>query len=144
MNERRKHTRFTQSFWLLFGMSCLGLTGCIHGYHAPAPDGYRGDFVIGADGATLIPCDIGPGFWSGSVAGTCIFSGRRPCETCTILPPGTPVRVLHQFVHEATDVSIRVGHGPDAKVAHTRNWEQFKKAIERAGSSATSSRATRR
>ncbi len=115
--------------FLVLCSSCVSLAGCIFGYYAPAPDGYGGDLVIGEGGATLESCDIA--IWSESKPGTCIFPGR--CDCGVFLPPGTPVRVLHEFVYEVEDVSLRVGTGSDAKVVHTREWDRMKKILKRPG-----------
>jgi hypothetical protein len=114
-------------------LACFCLTGCIFGYYAPAPDGYRGDFVL-ASKATIDSCDIGPGLWSGSTPAICIYPGECTCDQGTILPAGTPVKVLHEFVFEGTDVSLRVGSGAKSKVVHTRRWEQVKQILQRPGS----------
>ncbi len=111
--------------------ACLSLTGCIFGYIAPAPDGFRGDFVL-KDDAQLTSCSLGPGMWSGSTPGTCIGFGCS--ENCISVPAGTPVRVLHTFVHAdgIEDVSIRVGEGSGARVAHLYGtWGGFKEHLAR-------------
>lgn len=122
--------RLTRTPRCLGYLACLGLTGCIFGYYAPAPDGYRGDFVL-ASRATIESCDIGPGLWSGSTPATCIYPGECACDRGTVLPAGTAVKVLHEFVLEGEDVSLRVGTGAATKVVHTRQWDQMKKILKR-------------
>jgi hypothetical protein len=110
---------------------CLALAGCIFGYVSPAPDGFQGRFVLKVD-AQLSSCDLGPGIWSGSTRGTCI--GFRCYEDCVHIPTGTPIEVLHTFVHAdgVRDVSVRVGTGSNEKVAHLYGtWENFSQYLAR-------------
>lgn len=117
----------------LLSIACLSLAGCVFGYYEAAPADSRGDFVVNSEGAGLAPCDLGPGMRGGSTPGTCIFTGSRICNGCVVLPAGTPVKVLHVFVNDATrDVSLEVGTGANRKVVHAyRNWAQVRQILIR-------------
>lgn len=118
---------------VILHISCLCLAGCVFGYYEAAPADSRGDFVVNSEGAGLAPCDLGPGMRDGSTPGTCIYAGSRTCNGCVVLPAGTPIKVLHVFVNEATrDVSLEVGTGTHRKVVHAyRNWDQVRRILVR-------------
>ena len=114
-------------------LACLGLGGCIFGYYVPAPADSRGDFVLSSEGASLEPCDLGPGIWDANTPGTCIYVGSRKCSGCILLPAGTPIRVLHAYIGDGyQDVSIEVGIGTRRKVVHAlRNWAHVRQSLVR-------------
>jgi hypothetical protein len=120
-NMRQQHVR-----WLLLGSVCTALSSCVHGYYWPAPAQYQGEFVVNSVGATLYSCDIGPGWVSGSTPGLCFETGNRQCADCIPVAPGTPVRILHTYVFESTDITLAVGTGAQRKVAHMSvpNWDK--------------------
>lgn len=118
--------------WLYF--ACLWLAGCVFGYCGPAPADSKGDFVVNSEGASLEPCDLGPGLWDGNKPGTCIHVGPRTCDGCVVLPAGTPIRVMRVYVGAggSQDVSIKVGVGKHRKVVHAfRNWPYVKRILVR-------------
>ena len=107
------------------------LTGCIFGYVAPAPDGFQGHFVLNVD-AQLTSCDLGPGVWSGSTPGTCL--ALRCYGDCAPVPVGTPIEILHTFVHAdgIRDISVRVGSGSSGNLAHLYgSWDEFQRYLVR-------------
>jgi hypothetical protein len=118
----------------LIVMTCLALGGCVFGYYAPAPKGYDGDWVISSGGAIIDSCSLGPGLWSGTTPGLCIYPPSYACaanSSCKKVPAGTPVRVLGELVREGEDVSLRVGRDDDQRVVHTLYWDRIKPILER-------------
>ena len=109
--------------------ACLG--GCIHGYYWPVPRQYQGEYVVNSLGATVYPCNVGPGLFSGNTPGWCFEARRLECADCVPVFPGTPVRILNTYVFEDTDVTLAIGDGLLRKVAHmsARNWDAAAKLL---------------